>query len=72
MGAIGPWIVRTLTPVARWIGINVIIPWLAGKAKALVQYFKDRKAARARAETATQGNDNYENNPSDSSFGDSP
>lgn len=63
---------KFLAPVAKWIGVNVILPWLISKAQALSAYVKKKIEHAKRAKKAEQGNANYENNPSDDTFGDSP
>ena len=71
--------VKVLLPVAKWVGIEFILPYLAKAVTAFFAsiklYFKKKKALKdlekKKIENA-QRNENYENNPSDDSFGSSP
>lgn len=72
MGAFITGAVKLLTPAFKWIGLNVLIPWLKDIAVTLYTKFKKKKAANERAEQAEQANTRYEEKPSDETFGDSP
>jgi hypothetical protein len=63
---------RFLAPVAKWIGLNILLPWLVSQLNALKTYVSDRLKFKKRAEKAEQGNANYEAKPSDDTFGESP
>lgn len=66
------WLSRTFAPIVKWVGVNVIFPFLISKLKALFDYFKKKVEHSKRVANAKKRNDAYENNPSDDTFGSSP
>lgn len=63
---------KMLAPVAKWVGLNIVVPWLLEMAKGLKQKIDDRIAHGKVVKQAEQGNAKYEEKPSASTFGDSP
>lgn len=71
-GRIGAWIVQKVgAPAFKWLGMELaqaLFTWL----KNAWNEYKEERERKKRADQAQQGNSNYENKPSDSTYGDSP
>lgn len=67
-----PALLKLLTPFAKWIGLNVLAPWIISKLNLLVEKIKKVILHKKKAAENEARNNEYENNPSDDSFGNSP
>ena len=67
-----PALIKFLTPFARWIGLNVLAPWIISKLNLLFAIIKKAVQHKKKAQENEVKNEEYENNPSDDSFGNSP
>lgn len=65
-------LIKILTPFAKWIGINVLAPWLISKLNLLLEKIKNLIIYKKRAREIEARNEDYENNPSDDTFANSP
>lgn len=63
---------RFLIPIFQWFGLHILLPWLQTQGKVLLERFKNKAQYKKKVEENTQGNTNYEANPTDDTFGSSP
>jgi len=60
-----------LVNIAKWLGLNIILPWLTRLAKNLIVYLRAKSKLKKEQTSNTQRNQEYEKNPTDDSFGNS-
>ena len=65
-------ILKALTPILKWVGLNVLLPWVTTKLNLLFEKIKKYFQHKKTSQENEQRNTEYESNPSDDSFGNSP